>query len=486
MQKKFFTNLVLVLILNVLVKPFYILGIDSEILKQVEAHSPGKYGEYFSILGFTFILNIFLDLGITNFNIRNIARNSQSIREQFSGIITLRGILSVGYMILILISGYFLGYNQHQFKLLGFLAFNQILVAFILYFRSNLSGLLLFKQDSVISILDRFLLIIICGVLLWGGVTNQPFQIEWLIWAQTAAYGITALIAGYFVLKKTGRIKIKFNWNFSREIISKSLPYAILILLMTIYYRSDGVMLERMLPNGDHEAAIYARGYRFFEALNMVGYLFAGLLLPIFSKLLKQKESVQEILYFSFKLILSYSIILGLGAFFYREEIMVWRFEMSDFELDKASQTFGLLMLCFISFTSTYIFGTLLTANGNLRSLNIMAACGVVLNLILNYILIPIHGAVGAAIASLITQVATLVVQLIITFVIMDVKVDFKEFTRIAFFTAMIVGAGYLAEQLNLNWAIQFTLVLCVGSIIALLSGMISIKGIINILKAEK
>ena len=48
------------------------------------------------------------------------------------------------------------------------------------------------------------------------------------------------------------------------------------------------------------------------------------------------------------------------------------------------------------------------------------------------------------------------------------------------------VWGEYLAEQLNLNWAIQFTLVLSIGSIIALLSGMISIKGIINILKAEK
>ncbi|MEJ6775994.1 MAG: oligosaccharide flippase family protein [Crocinitomicaceae bacterium] len=486
MKKKFFTNLVLVLILNVLVKPFYILGIDAEILKQVETHSPGEYGEYFSILGFTFILNIFLDLGITNYNTRNIARNSQSMREQFSGIITLRGVLSIGYMILILISGYFLGYNEYQFKLLCFLAFNQILVAFILYFRSNLSGLLLFKQDSVISILDRFLLIIICAVLLWGGVTNQPFQIEWLIWAQTFAYGITGLIAAYFVLRKTGRIKIKFHWIFSRELLRKSLPYALLILLMTIYYRSDSVMLERMLPNGAEEAAIYARGYRFFEALNMVGYLFAGLLLPIFSKLLKQKESVHDMLYFSFKLILSYSIILGLGAFFYREEIMIWRFEMTNLELDKATQTFGLLMLCFISFTSTYIFGTLLTANGNLKSLNIMAACGVILNLVLNYILIPTQGAVGAATASLITQVLTLLVQFIITFVIIDVKINYREFLRIGIFSASIIAVGYFSEQLNIHWSAQFTLVLLLGGIISILSGMISIKGILNILKDDK
>ncbi len=486
MQKKFFTNLILVLVLNVLVKPFYILGIDAEILKQVESHSPGEYGEYFSILGFTFILNIFLDLGITNYNTRNIARNNDSIKSHFSGILTLRGLLSIGYMVLILISGYFLGYSQHQFKLLSFLAFNQILVAFILYFRSNLTGLLLFKQDSLISVLDRFLLIIICAVLLWGGITDQPFEIEWLIWAQTAAYAFTAIIAGYFVLRKTGKIKLSFDWYFSKEVIRKSMPYALLILLMMIYYRSDSVMLERMLPNGDEEAAIYARGYRFFEAVNMVGYLFAGLLLPIFSKLLKQKDSIQEILYFSFKLILSYTIILGLAAFFYREEIMIWRFEMSDLELEKAAQTFGLLMLCFISFTSTYIFGTLLTANGSLKSLNIIASCGVILNLGLNYVLIPTHGAVGAAIASLITQIITWIAQTIVTFSIIDVKINYKEFLRIILFVGIIFGIGFYSHSLNLHWAVQFTLIILIGAIVALLSGMVSVKGIIQILKTDK
>ncbi|MDG1148081.1 MAG: polysaccharide biosynthesis C-terminal domain-containing protein [Crocinitomicaceae bacterium] len=486
MKKKFFTNLVLVLILNVLVKPFYILGIDAEILKQVESHSPGQYGEYFSILGFTFILNVFLDLGITNYNTRNIARNKQSIQEQFSGIITLRGLLSVGYMFLILISGYFLGYNEHQFKLLGYLAFNQILVAFILYFRSNLSGLLLFKQDSIISILDRFLLIIICTTLLWGGVSNEPFQIEWFVWAQTAAYGITALIAACFVLQKTGKVKMSFNWKFSKEVIQKSLPYALLILLMTIYYRSDSVMLERMLPDGAKEAAIYARGYRFFEALNMVGYLFAGLLLPIFSRLLKQKESVHELLYFSFKLILSYSIVLGLGAFFYREQIMGWRFDLTGPELFKAARTFGLLMLCFITFTSTYIFGTLLTANGNLKSLNILAAGGVILNLILNYILIPSQGAVGAAVASLITQVISLLIQLVITFIALKINVDYKEFIRIGIFSSCIIVLGYFSTQLSVHWSIQFITALSAGGFISLLSGMISVKGIIQLLQSEK
>ena len=159
---------------------------------------------------------------------------------------------------------------------------------------------------------------------------------------------------------------------------------------------------------------------------------------------------------------------------------------MTNLELDKATQTFGLLMLCFISFTSTYIFGTLLTANGNLKSLNIMAACGVILNLVLNYILIPTQGAVGAATASLITQVLTLLVQFIITFVIIDVKINYREFLRIGIFSASIIAVGYFSEQLNIHWSAQFTLVLLLGGIISILSGMISIKGILNILKDDK
>ena len=51
---------------------------------------------------------------------------------------------------------------------------------------------------------------------------------------------------------------------------------ALLILLMTLYYRIDTLMLERLLPDGARQAGLYAQGFRFVEALNMLGYLFAG------------------------------------------------------------------------------------------------------------------------------------------------------------------------------------------------------------------
>ena len=80
MQKKFLTNLGLLLFLNLLVKPFWVLGIDRSVQNVVGAE---EYGFYFSILNFSFLFNMFLDLGITNFNNRNIAQNAQLLNKHF-------------------------------------------------------------------------------------------------------------------------------------------------------------------------------------------------------------------------------------------------------------------------------------------------------------------------------------------------------------------------------------------------------------------
>ncbi|MDP2888396.1 MAG: polysaccharide biosynthesis protein, partial [Bacteroidota bacterium] len=70
MKRKFITNLLLLLFLNVLIKPFWIFGIDLTVQNMVGDES---YGLYFSLLNFSMILNIFLDLGITSYNNKNIA-----------------------------------------------------------------------------------------------------------------------------------------------------------------------------------------------------------------------------------------------------------------------------------------------------------------------------------------------------------------------------------------------------------------------------
>src|SRR5690242_1120489 len=60
MRRTFLINLALVLVLNLLVKPFYILGIDAEVQVRV---GTSAYGTYYALLSLSFLLNMLLDLG---------------------------------------------------------------------------------------------------------------------------------------------------------------------------------------------------------------------------------------------------------------------------------------------------------------------------------------------------------------------------------------------------------------------------------------
>ena len=402
MKKKFFSNLVLVLLLNVVIKPLYILGIDAEILKITELNDPGSYGTYFSLLSITFIFNIILDLGINNFNTRNISQNNQLIKKHFSRIFTLKLALSLLYLLILLVVGIVFDFSLIEIKWMIIIGFNQILVGIILYLRSNLSALLLFKKDGLLSVIDRLILILFCGYFIWIKTNDNIITIDFFIFSQTLAYLITITIGLFFLIKFSKKPKIHWDSLFFVLIIKKSLPYALLIFLMSVYYYSDVIMVEKIKSN--IEVVSYAYGYRFFMAFNMLGFLFAGLLLPIFSKLIAEKRSVIPVSWLSFKLIYFFAFVISLSIWAYKNEILNWRYGISSSVLEHSSDTFGWLMISFIAISCNYIFGTLLTANGSLKSLNILAIFGIIVNVSLNLILIPKNGSVGAAFASAFTQ----------------------------------------------------------------------------------
>ncbi len=147
MQKKFFLNLLLLLFLNLLVKPFWIFGIEVNVQNAV---GESTYGFYFIIFNLSFVLNILLDLGITNYNNKNIAQHQFLLQKHLGNIIAIRLILLIVYAIVVFSVAFFLNYDSYKLYILSLLVFNQFLSSFILYLRSNLSGLHLFKTFGAI------------------------------------------------------------------------------------------------------------------------------------------------------------------------------------------------------------------------------------------------------------------------------------------------------------------------------------------------
>lgn len=395
-QRQFLGSLALLLLLNLLIKPLYLLGIDAEIQQRT---GPGEYGLFFALMNFAFLFNIIADFGISNRNTRDSSIDSRSSLEEARYTAGLRMLLGVVYLFITLMAGYIAGYSGKALNLLLLLAFNQILASLILYYRSFLSGMHHFAGDSIISVLDRSIMIVMAGFILLR--SDRTFEVEWLAWIQTAAYGITAGTAFIMLRKKGLSTGIKFSVSRSADIIRRSYPYALLVFMMMVYNRTDGVMLERMLQDGGTEAGIYARSYRIFEALNMVAYLFAVLLLPMFSRALNEGIPVKALGSRAIELLVFGSVSVAAIAWYYPETVLSWRYE--DFGPQSAA-VFRWLMLGFIAVSLSYVTSTLLTAGKRLRWLNTASAGCIMLNIVLNILLIPENGAEGSALATAITQ----------------------------------------------------------------------------------
>ncbi len=477
MQRRFLTNLALVLVLNLLVKPFYILGIDAGVQ---DAVGTATYGGYAALLSLSFLLNILLDAGITNFSARHIAQHTQLMRKHLSGVLAARGLLVVLYGAVTFSAAWVLGYRGGELTLLAWLVLNQALVATILYLRGHIAGAQRYRQDSLLSVLDRLLLIVIMGGLLWGRTTGTPFRIEWFVWAQTAAYGITLITALALVLRIAGPVRPVWRPVFIWSIVRQSFPYALLVLLMTFYYRTDSVMLERMLPDGAFHAGVYAQGFRFFEALNMLGYLFAGLLLPMFSRMLKEGNDVGPLAGLAFRLMLGGALVVAVVAGLEAQAVMDLRYSEAT---ELSAPAFAVLMGCFVAVGTTYIFGTLLTAAGDLRLLNTMAAGGMVLNIVLNLVLIPQYQALGAAWASLITQGLTALVQLVFAARRHRVALPWHLWVRALLVAGSTAGLVVLLGMAHAGAPLRLALGLAGGLVFAVGSGLISPKGIAVVLR---
>lgn len=266
-------------------------------------------------------------------------------------------------------------------------------------------------------------------------------------------------------------------------------------MLMAQYNRIDTVVIERLLPDGigAQQSGVYAQAFRLYDAANMIAFLFAVLLLPLFSRMIKLKQSVEDLVKLSFSILFTVSVIAALGSYFYSHDLMVWLYPIHldeltavyELRIGESAYILGLLMFGFVAISAVYVFSTLLTANGSLKELNIIAAGGVIISLVINFIMVPKMQAMGSAYASLSAQFSTAIAQVIVAILIFKFKANYKFLAVLVFYVGGVVLIGWFSTQLPYNWKLNI-LILFIGSgLLAILLRLLNIKEFIAILKSE-
>lgn len=396
--RRFFAkNLLFIIALNALVKPVWIFAIDRTVQNRV-GHA--SYGTFQALLTMSVILQVVLDFGLNSYNTRAISRDPASFRDRFPAMLGLRLLMMGVYAIVVLSVGWAAGYRGSELQLLCGTLLIQTLTILLLFIRSNVAAFQRFRSDGILSVADRLLMIIICGTLLLLPATAAQFRISWFVWTQAGCYA-AAVVLGFFLLWRITRQPIRLSFRFKKfgEMLREAAPYALLMFLMSIYMRADVPLLERL--HSAQEAGRYMGAVRQVDVCNQFAILFAGILLPLFGRMLAEGQNVAPIVRLSTNLLLPLSFLGAVLAWAAGTGIMHMLYPAAN---SYDGRVFAWVMTCLPAYSLMYIYSTLLTANGALGLLNCLAGGAAVLNLLINCFVVPKYGAEGAAIVACFTQ----------------------------------------------------------------------------------
>src|SRR5688500_9547665 len=239
----FYKGLSWLLVLNLLIKPVWIFFIDRQVQNIVGYEA---YGKYFAVLNLSFVMFFLTDAGLSNMLNQRIASATQiNVRQ----LLRIKISLSVLYLLTCILAAWFSQINQWQ--ILFYVIITQTLNSMFIFCRSLVTANQHFTADAWLSVIDKFLMVLICGAIMY---TSLFGNIDLISFLQVQMFcTATALIIALSFLFKKHLIHSGKKENFGL-IVKQVLPFAIIILLMSTHYRLDGFLLERIHPDGAMEA----------------------------------------------------------------------------------------------------------------------------------------------------------------------------------------------------------------------------------------
>jgi len=481
MRRVFVKNILFLLTINLLIKSAWIFMIDRTVQNRVGHEA---YGMYQALFNLGIIFQIVLDFGLNNYNTRIISQQPGRLKELFPVMLSTRLALLLLYILSVSATAWAIGFRGRELMLLAGILLIQGCNILVQYIRTNVAALQRFRLDGLLSVADRFLMILICGGLLLYPATAARFRIEWFVTAQIACYA-AAFLTALFVLRRIARIPLRLSFRFDDilKVIRDSLPYALLIFLMAVYTRSDMLLIERLCgEEGKEQAGIYAAAFRLLDVGNIFGLIFAGVLLPMFGRMLQERGNPAPVIRIAVNIMLPLSVAVAIASFLYGTEIMQALYPVSGAYDGKV---LAWLMATFPAFCIMYIYSTLLTANGNLRTLNILAGIAVVFNLSANLYFIPRYQALGAAVVAFVTQSGLAVGYILCAQRRLRLPYDPKWTAAHLVFPVISVATGIACMRLPAAWTVQVLVFAAVNAGLIFIFRFITLNSLRLLLKKQ-
>jgi len=373
------------------------------------------FGMYTTVYEFLAFFGIAADFGIFQIAVREMSRHPERREQIFSNVLSLRILLTGISMAAAMAAVWLIPSYENTAIPMGVVI--ATLTTYFTLIHGTLSSVLqadLKIQWAVIAqVVGKFAAL---GYMVWTVIYAFPDDpaagFNQLLVAGIIGNGLM-LVLTYFFTRRLIPVRLAWDWEYLRSIILKALPYGTAIILATIYFRIDVILLSIM--KGSEEVGVYGVSMRILENLQMIPVFFMNAALPVITRLLADNRAkLRLLLQYSFDFLVMLALPMIAGGF-----VLAFPFiaivASPDFLTDMSSGFYGsdialriLLFAMGLAFLGNLFNYTLLAGNQQMKVLYISAAAAV-FNIIANILVIPEWGFRGAAMTSVVSEIIVVV-----------------------------------------------------------------------------
>src|ERR1700687_4078361 len=235
--------------------------------------TPGPYGTFTTLVNYTAIVSVVLDLGFNVLYVREGARHPAEIQRYLRHVMSLRLLMAVGSLVILAVALAIAGLSSLLVP--GFLL--MVLTSYSTLLRNTLYAVQRLGFEAVAVVLES---IVLLGLVLFGITPGRG--LTYFLWADAAQYAFSCV---YFVVVLAAKRIAVIGWRLElplvREWFWKGLPLALTFVITILYYKIDQPLVYALRPHS--EAGWYAAAYKPFEALLFVPITFLSIVFPVLS-----------------------------------------------------------------------------------------------------------------------------------------------------------------------------------------------------------
>jgi O-antigen/teichoic acid export membrane protein len=447
------------------------------------------YGDYTTVYQYLAFFGIIADFGIYTITVKEMSRDERQIPMILGNIMGLRTLLIFVAMGLAIATVYFLPTYQGTLIPMG------VLIATLATLFTLLNGTIcsvlqvhLKMQWATISLVLGKVASVL--YMLWAVKTfaHDPTSgFNQLLWSGVVGNAVNYAITHYYV-RRFSPITYRFDFAFWKKVFVTSLPYGVALILSTVYFRLNVILMTFLLPHtiieagkqicrqalcSDTEIGLFGVAMRMLEMLVIIPIYFMNSVLPVMTRYLEEhSHKIRQLMQYSFDFLVATALPVLVGSFILAKPIIQF---ISDSEFVSGHTfTYGadvaiqfLMFAMVFSFVNS-LFGFTLVALNKQTHLMFANGLALIVNLIGNYLLIPPFGFRGAAAISIASEVVILIytywkVQSTLGFHLSPKTLSRIVFSSLVMGLFVFLGYGFLQHSSHL---IQLAVTVPLGGLI--------------------